>query len=212
MTIAVVTESLLPGKYRKTGREIGRRAKDLFRRTPPGPRGGRFRPDSAVRTRACGGGQRGNRREEATRQINEILSSLHEHKDPTNEIGADSLLVRIELEEGDIAAATRAIAAARSLLRQSQGREEHFLYEIANARVEAALGRLDEAQQSLKTIIAETTKHSNVRYELEARLALCEVEAKTDPVTAHADAKTLEQEAKSKGFGLIARKALAIRA
>jgi eukaryotic-like serine/threonine-protein kinase len=153
-----------------------------------------------------------NQREEATRQINEILSSLHEHKDPTNEIGADSLLARIELEEGDIAAATRAIAAARSLLRQSQGWEERFLYEIANARVEAAVGRLDEARQSLKTVIAETTKHSNVRYELEARLALCEVEAKTDPVAAHADAKTLEQEAKSKGFGLIARKALAMRA
>ena len=86
------------------------------------------------------------------------------------------------------------------------------MYEIANARVEAAVGRLDEARRSLKTVIAEATKHSNVRYELEARLAWCEVEAKTDPTAARADAKILEQEAKSKGFGLIARKALTMRA
>ena len=39
-----------------------------------------------------------NQREEARRQINELLSSLHEHKDPTNEIGAESLLARIALE------------------------------------------------------------------------------------------------------------------
>jgi hypothetical protein len=51
-----------------------------------------------------------------------------------------------------------------------------------------------------------------VRYELEARLALCEIEAKTDPATARAHAKTLEEEARSKGFGLIARKALALGA
>jgi hypothetical protein len=41
------------------------------------------------------------------------------------------------------------------------------------------------------------------------RLA-CEVEAKTDPASARAHAKTLEEDARSKGFGLIARKALAL--
>jgi eukaryotic-like serine/threonine-protein kinase len=153
-----------------------------------------------------------NQREEARRQINELLSSLHEHKDPTNEIDAESLLARIAVEEGDTATATRAIAAARSLLRQSQGSEERFLFGIADARVQAAVGRLDEARQSLKTVIAETTKDRNLRYELEARLALCEVEAKTDPATARAYAKALEEQARSKGFGLIARKALTIGA
>ena len=61
-------------------------------------------------------------------------------------------------------------------------------------------------------MIAETTRHSNLRYQLEARLALCEVEARTDRASARVHAKTLEQEAKSKGFGLIARKALAVGA
>jgi eukaryotic-like serine/threonine-protein kinase len=153
-----------------------------------------------------------NQQVEARRQINELLSSLHEHRDPTNEIGAQSLLARIALEQGDTAAAIRAIAAARSLLRQSQGWEERFLFGIADARVQAAVGRLDQARQSLNTIVAQTTEHGNIRYELEARLALCQVETKTDPGAARAHAKTLEEQARSKGFALIARKAAGIGA
>jgi eukaryotic-like serine/threonine-protein kinase len=153
-----------------------------------------------------------NQREEARRQINELLSSLHEHKNPADEIGAETLLARIALDQRDTAAALRAIAAARSLLRQSHGSEERFLFGIADAQVQAAVGRVDEARQSLNTVIAETSKDGNVRYELEARLALCEVEARTDPAAARAHAKTLEQQARSRGFGLIARKALTIAA
>ena len=153
-----------------------------------------------------------NHPEEAKRQIGEILSSFHQHKDPADEIGAQSLLAQIALHQGDTAAATRAISKAQSLLGQSQGWEESCLFRIANARVQAALGKLVAARESLKTVIAEAGKHSNLRYQLEARLALCEIEAKTDPSAARAHARTLEQEARSKGFGLIARKALAVGA
>ncbi|MGB9433318.1 MAG: winged helix-turn-helix domain-containing protein, partial [Candidatus Acidiferrum sp.] len=51
-----------------------------------------------------------NQRDEARRRITELLSSLHEHKDPTNEIAAQTLLAKIALDQGDTAAATRAIA------------------------------------------------------------------------------------------------------
>jgi DNA-binding winged helix-turn-helix (wHTH) protein/tetratricopeptide (TPR) repeat protein len=151
-------------------------------------------------------------REDAKQRIREILSSLHEHKDPVDEGGAQSLLATIALEEGDTATATRAISAARSLLGQSQGWEQRCWFGIANARVQAAVGKLAEARESLKTVIAETRMHSNLRYQLEARLALYEIEAKTDRTSARAHARTLEQEARSKGFGLIARKALAVGA
>ena len=122
------------------------------------------------------------------------------------------MLATIALEEGDTAAATRAINAARSLLGQNKGWEGRCWFGIANARVQAAIGKLAEARESIKAVIAETRKHSNLRYQLEARLALCEIEVKTDPGSARAHAKTLEQEARSKGFGLIARKALAVGA
>jgi hypothetical protein len=55
-----------------------------------------------------------------------------------------------------------------------------------------------------REVIAETTRHGVVRYQLEARLAFCEIEAKSDPATARAYAKTLGEDARSKGFGLIA--------
>jgi hypothetical protein len=54
------------------------------------------------------------------------------------------------------------------------------------------------------------TRHSNMRYQLEARLAFCEIEARSDPAAARADGQALEGEARSRGFGLIARKALAM--
>jgi DNA-binding winged helix-turn-helix (wHTH) protein/tetratricopeptide (TPR) repeat protein len=153
-----------------------------------------------------------NHLDEAKQQIDQLLSSFHEHKDPADEIGADSLLAEIDLHQGDTAAATRAISAAQALLNQSQGWEESCLFRIANARVQAAVGKFAEARESLKTVIVEAGKHRNLRYQLEARLALCEIEAKTDPASARAHAKALEQEARSKGFGLIARKALAVGA
>jgi hypothetical protein len=63
---------------------------------------------------------------------------------------------------------------------------------------------------ALLDVIGRHVKHGNVRYEFEARLALCEVEAKTDPAAARA--KTLEEQARSKGFALIARKAASVGA
>jgi len=65
-------------------------------------------------------------------------------------------------------------------------------------------GPVLRARESLGKVIAETTRHGVVRYELEARLAFCEIEAKSDPATARAYAKTLGEDARSKGLGLIA--------
>lgn len=65
---------------------------------------------------------------------------------------------------------------------------------------------------ALLDVIGRHVKHGNVRYEFEARLALCEVEAKTDPAAARVHAKTLEEQARSKGFALIARKAASVGA
>ena len=90
---------------------------------------------------------------------------------------------------GTQATATRAINAARALLGQSQGWEGRCWFGIANARVQAAVGKLAEARESLNAVIAETRKHSNLRYQLEARLALYEIEAKTDRTSARAHAE-----------------------
>jgi tetratricopeptide (TPR) repeat protein len=149
---------------------------------------------------------------DARQQVHQGLTYLHGHKDPGDEIAAEVLLARIALAEGKTPEAVRAMDAARVVFSQGPDWEGHVIFGITNARIQAAIGKLGAVRESLKTVVAETTKHGNVRYELEARLALCEVEAKTDPASARAHAKTLEEEARSKGFGLIARKALAVGA
>lgn len=151
--------------------------------------------------------------QEAKRQIDAALSFLQEHKDPTDGVEAEVLLARIDLAQGRTAEATHAMGSAQALLRQiPEDREAHFILGITQARVQAAMGKLAEARESLTTVLAETGKHNFIRYQLEARLAMCEVEAKANPASARIHAKALSNEAKSKGFGLIARKALAVGA
>jgi DNA-binding winged helix-turn-helix (wHTH) protein/tetratricopeptide (TPR) repeat protein len=153
--------------------------------------------------------EEGNRAE-ARRQVEEGLTYIHGHQDPDDEITAKILLARIALSEGKTSEAVQAMNTASGLFRQTSDWEGHVIFGITNGRLLAASGKLPEARQSLKNVIAETTRHSNMRYQLEARLALCEIEARSDPAAARVDAKALEGEARSRGFGLIARKALAV--
>src|SRR5262249_46142730 len=143
--------------------------------------------------------------------IDTALSFLRDHKEPGNEVGAESLLARLDLAQGNTAEATHAMDAAQVVLHQApEDREASYIFGIAQARVQSATGKLAQARESLKTVLAETGKHNFIRYQLEARLAMCEVEAKTNPALARIHAKALEADAHSRGFGLIARKALAV--
>jgi DNA-binding winged helix-turn-helix (wHTH) protein/tetratricopeptide (TPR) repeat protein len=146
----------------------------------------------------------------AKQQIAESLDYLHQHKDANDEINAQCLLAEIALRESSITEARQAIDAARGLLRKSEGWVERFIFEITNARVLAASGKPNEARKILRAQLAEATQHHYVHYGLEARLALCEVEARTDPAAARLHGKILEKEARRKGFGMIARKAQAL--
>ncbi len=147
---------------------------------------------------------------EARQLLSAALDYLHAHKDPDQEISAESKLATIALREGNLGEARAAVETARKLLHPGQWTEERYIFDIADARVLAASGKLSEARQALQAVVIETTKHNYVRYQMEARLALCEVEAKTDPAAARTHGRILEKEARAKGFGLIARKALAL--
>jgi DNA-binding winged helix-turn-helix (wHTH) protein/TolB-like protein len=149
-------------------------------------------------------------RAEARQQVNEVLQSLHAHKASSSELSAESLLADIALQEGDIAEAGRLLETARGLLRPGQWLEERYIYEIVNARFLAATGKSAAARASLGGVLADATKHNYVHYELEARLALCELEARTNPAAARSHSKALQKDASAKGFALVARKALAL--
>ena len=149
-------------------------------------------------------------RAEAKQQLNQLIGFLHTRNEPNQEIHAQSLLAEIALREGNAVEATRAVESARKLIRPDQWLEERYVFGIADARVQAANGRLSSARQSLNSIIADSIRHDYVHYQLEARLALCEVEAGSDPNAARMHAKQLEQDARARGFALIARKATTV--
>jgi tetratricopeptide (TPR) repeat protein len=144
---------------------------------------------------------------EAKQLLNSALDYLHQHQDPNQEMSAESKLATVALREGNLAEAEAAMESARKLSKTSHWTEEGYIFKIADAHVQAAMGKLPQARRLLETVAADAARRNYVYYEFEARLALCEVEAKTDPAVARLHAKILEKEAAAKGFALIARKA-----
>lgn len=148
---------------------------------------------------------------ESRKLLDHVFGLVHAHKNPNEEISANNLLAETALQEGNLAEAQAAIGAAQNLLRPGQFLEGRYVFGITNARIQAATGNLRGARDSLKALVADTARHHYVHYELEARLALCEVELKADPSTAHLEARELQKEASLRGFNRIARKALALQ-
>ena len=144
---------------------------------------------------------------EARQLLNSALDYLHQHQDPNQEMSAESKLATVALREGNLAEAEAAMESARKSFKASHWAEEGYIFKIADARLQAATGKLPGARRLLETVAADAAKHNHVYYELEARLAQCEVEARTEPAAARVHAKILEKEATAKGFTLIARKA-----
>jgi ATP/maltotriose-dependent transcriptional regulator MalT len=138
------------------------------------------------------------------------LQVLHARKSSFSELSAQSLLASIALQEGDTAVAGRILETARGSLRPHQGLEDRYIFEIVNARFHMATGKPTEARDSLRAVLADAKKHNYVHYELEARLWLCELEAKADAAAARIHSKELQRDASARRFGLIARKALAL--
>jgi hypothetical protein len=84
--------------------------------------------------------------------------------------------------------------------------------EIVSAQVRASLGKPAAARESLKATLAEAKKYGFIRNELEARLALGEIEMTSGQAVAGlARLEAVEKDAAAKGFGLIARKAAAAK-
>jgi hypothetical protein len=102
-------------------------------------------------------------------------------------ISARSAVVSVHLEVDTIAASVRAAAAGNSRPSESAA-----------------------AKKSLEAVLTKATKHGYVGYAFESRLALGEVELKLDRTSAtRAQFASLEEDARAKGFLLIARKAAA---
>jgi DNA-binding winged helix-turn-helix (wHTH) protein/tetratricopeptide (TPR) repeat protein len=147
-----------------------------------------------------------------------VLEVFQQQKARDDEIQAWSLLARALLAEGKAPAAKEAMRHARSLAGKSQSPEIRWRTAITAARIETAgkdIARAAAAIEALKELSAIVTKSGELGYqgiELDARLALAEIEMKEGRTAAgRAHLTIIESDAKAKGYHLIARKAALAR-
>ncbi len=153
--------------------------------------------------------------EAAVRQAIEIFQTQKMRDDET---GAWCSLARALLAEGKPAAAREAIQHARSLAVKSQDPNIRWQTAITAARIASAEKEFARsaagiaARKELAAIITKSRELGYMGFELDARLALAEIEMKSGQTTAgRTHLATIEADAKAKGYLLIARKATLAR-
>jgi DNA-binding winged helix-turn-helix (wHTH) protein/tetratricopeptide (TPR) repeat protein/TolB-like protein len=153
--------------------------------------------------------------EAAMRQVIKVFQTQKARDD---EIQAWCVLARALLAQGKAAEAKDAVQHARSLAAKSQNPNMRWQTAVTAARIETAGKNLahsaaaDAARKELATIITKSRELGYLGIELDARLALAEIEMKSGQIAAgrsHLD--TIEADAKAKVYNLIARKAASAR-
>lgn len=131
-------------------------------------------------------------------------------READDEIQSEILLARSLLQQGKIADAQRAIAGAVTLSKKSSNVMVLIPLSIQDAYTRAASNDLLEAGRIARSAVEEAKKIGIVRIELEASLALGEIQLRgTNPALGHKRLEETEKNARSAGFELIARNASA---
>jgi len=150
--------------------------------------------------------------------VRQALEIFRTQKVRDDETGAWCVLARALVAQGKAAAAKEAMQQARSLAAKSQNPEVRWRAAIMAARVETAGENLarsavaEAARHELSTIIAKSRELGYVGIELDARLALAEIEMKAGQTAAgRAHLTAIEADAKPRGYLLIVRKAAIAR-
>jgi len=144
----------------------------------------------------------------------QVIEVFQKQKARDDEIQAWCILARAMLAQGKAAAASDAMEHARSLAVKSQNPEIRWRTAIAAAHLYVAgkdnartASRLP-AQMELDAIVRKSRELGYRGIELDARLALAEIEMKEGQTAAgRAHLATIESDAKAKGYHLITRKA-----
>jgi DNA-binding winged helix-turn-helix (wHTH) protein/tetratricopeptide (TPR) repeat protein len=150
--------------------------------------------------------------------IRQALEVFQIQKARDDETSAWCILARALLKEGKVPAATEAIQHARSLAAESQNPEIRWRTAITAARIETAEKSAAHSaaggatRKELGAIIAKSRELGYQGIELDARLALAEIEVKSGQVAeGRAHLTGIEADAKAKGYNLVARKAAIAR-
>jgi DNA-binding winged helix-turn-helix (wHTH) protein/tetratricopeptide (TPR) repeat protein len=150
--------------------------------------------------------------------MRQAIDVFQKQKAGDDEIQAWYILARALLAQDKAAAASDAIEHARSLAGKSQDPEVRWRTAIAAARLyvagkdNARTASRMAAQKELNAIVAKSRELGYQGIELDARLALAEIEIKEGQTAAgQAHLAAIESDAKAKGYYLVTRKAARVR-
>jgi DNA-binding winged helix-turn-helix (wHTH) protein/tetratricopeptide (TPR) repeat protein len=150
----------------------------------------------------------------------EARSEFHEEGQADDELIAGAVLAKALLAQGRSADAKAIVDSSSTLAAKSQNRGVNLKFAIVAARVHAANADSAmrakaslEALRNLQSSLAEAQRLGFFGLELDARLAMGEIEMKCGRSGAGSKRLAeLEKIAQAKGYALIARKAVAARA
>ena len=146
--------------------------------------------------------------DDAKKPALDAATELAAEKDVGGEAQARETYALALLEGGDVPGARSQIDQASSLAAQANDRNLKLTVAIAKARIDAATGKGDDALKALASAQKDAHAAGLVAIEFEARLALGEIEMKSGKAAAgRTTLRALAQDAKAKGFNLIATKA-----
>jgi DNA-binding winged helix-turn-helix (wHTH) protein/tetratricopeptide (TPR) repeat protein/TolB-like protein len=150
--------------------------------------------------------------------IRQVLEIFQEQKARNDETLAWCVLARASLADGKWVPAVDAMQHARSLAAKSQNPNTRWQTAITAARIETAgnnhahSAAAAATRKELATIITKSREFGYLGVELDARLALAEIEMKSGQTTVgRAHLAAIETDAKTRGYNLIARKAATAR-
>jgi serine/threonine protein kinase/tetratricopeptide (TPR) repeat protein len=149
---------------------------------------------------------------DAVSRVTTARDDFRKDRDPDDELTATAVLIRAYLANGSVDQAQNARETARANVSKNQNLAARLDFLIASALLDASVGKVTTANAVLKKSAAEATKSKLVGYQLESQLTIAQVNAKSPK---SGDSYTLldklQKEASDKGYGLIARKAAAMR-
>ena len=147
---------------------------------------------------------------EAVGPLRQAIAEFKELKSEVEEASAYPVLAHALILAGNPTEALKTMESGAGAASRSHNRMVQFAFAIVEAQVRAVNGQVAPAKDSLARIITETKKSGFFGYQLEARLALAEIELKSaKTASVHFHLKALERDARERGFLLIANKAAA---
>ncbi len=117
------------------------------------------------------------------------------------------LIARARLANRDLPGASKALANARQVSRQSERVSVRNGVAMVQAEIDAAQGRTREAREGLAALQRTLSRSGMVLGELERRLLLLRIDRAAGRPAVRAEVRSLEKDAGSRGLGLIVRRA-----